>query len=169
MLTLNCCFLRWKDSLVVGETSLTSDRFCGLITFRVSRRRRKCIVVTRVCVSVRVSVRGWRDPDVTWGSGRGCPLVVRYWADLQSGHELRCYGNITQTRNFSEHMLVFTVLKGHKTDRTFVVSSFSQMATTDVTPAILSCNLVAQLYHATKLQCTTAHVAHCDKWHKGAK
>jgi len=20
------------------------------------------------------------DPDVTWGSGRGCPLVVHYWA-----------------------------------------------------------------------------------------
>ena len=29
--------------------------------------------------------------------GRGCPLVVHYWADLQSGHGLRCYGNITRT------------------------------------------------------------------------
>jgi len=28
------------------------------------------------------------DPDVTWGHGRGCPLVVHYWADLQSGHGL---------------------------------------------------------------------------------
>jgi len=27
----------------------------------------------------------------------GCPLVVHYWADLQSGHGLRCYGNITPT------------------------------------------------------------------------
>jgi len=34
------------------------------------------------------------DPDVTWGCGRGCPLVVHYWADLQS---LRCYGNRTRT------------------------------------------------------------------------
>jgi len=24
---------------------------------------------------------------------RGCPLVVHYWADLQSVHGLRCYGN----------------------------------------------------------------------------
>ena len=37
------------------------------------------------------------DPDVTWRRGRGWPLVVHYWADLQSGHGLRCYGNITRT------------------------------------------------------------------------
>jgi len=37
------------------------------------------------------------DPDVTWRHGRGCPLVVHYWADLQSVHPLRCYGNITRT------------------------------------------------------------------------
>ena len=29
--------------------------------------------------------------------GRGYPLVVHYWADLQSVHGLRCYGNITRT------------------------------------------------------------------------
>ena len=61
----------------------------------------KCIVVTRVCVCVCVSVclsaavrpHYCTDPDVTWGRDRGCPLVVHYWADLQSGHRLRCYGN----------------------------------------------------------------------------
>jgi len=37
------------------------------------------------------------DPDVTWGSGTVCPLVVLYWADLQSVHGLHCYGNITRT------------------------------------------------------------------------
>jgi len=26
------------------------------------------------------------DPDVTWGNGSGCSLVVHYWADLQSVH-----------------------------------------------------------------------------------
>jgi len=64
----------------------------------------KCIVVTRVLVSVCVSVclsaaaclHYCTNPDVTWGSSRGCPLVVHYWADLQSVHGLRCYGN---TRN----------------------------------------------------------------------
>ena len=31
-----------------------------------------------------------------------CPLVVHYWADLQSVHRFRCYDNIAQTRNASE-------------------------------------------------------------------
>jgi len=83
-------------------------RCYGNDLFRVSRRLvddAKYIVVTRVsvcvCLSVCVSVRAaclhyCTDPDVTWGSGRGCPLVVHYLADLQSVHGLRCYGN---TRN----------------------------------------------------------------------
>jgi len=49
------------------------------------------------------------DPDVTWGSGSGCPLVVHYWADLQSVHGLRCYGNVTRTQNVSEYMLVYSL------------------------------------------------------------
>jgi len=63
----------------------------------------KCIVVTRVCVSVCVCVavclsvaacpHCCTDPDINWGSDGGCPLVVHYWADLQSVHRLRCYGN----------------------------------------------------------------------------
>ena len=57
-----------------------------------------------LCVYVRVSVRGrmpiqyCTDPDVTWESGRGCSLVVQYWADLQSVHGLRCYGNTMEMR-----------------------------------------------------------------------
>jgi len=49
------------------------------------------------------------DLNVTCGSGRGCPLVVHYWADLQSVHGLRCYGNITRTRTVSEYMLVLAL------------------------------------------------------------
>ena len=49
------------------------------------------------------------EPDVTWGSGRGCPLVVHYWADMQSVHGLHCYGNITRMLNVSECMLVLTL------------------------------------------------------------
>ena len=55
-------------------------------------------MVTHICVSVCLSsaVRQHycTDPDVTWGRGGGCPLVVHYWADLQSLHGLHCYGNI---------------------------------------------------------------------------
>ena len=69
----------------------------------------KCIVVTRVCLSLCVCVclcvclsaavrpHYCTDPDVNWRRGRGCPLVVHYWTDLQSVHRLRCYGNITRT------------------------------------------------------------------------
>jgi len=86
------------------------------ITFCVSRiDDAKCILVTRVCVSVCLSVclcvclsaavrpHYCTDPDVTWERGRGCPLVVHYWADLQSVHGLRCYGNITRTLVTSLH------------------------------------------------------------------
>ena len=41
-----------------------------------------------VCLSVYLSLAAFpyycTDPDVTWKNGRGCPLVVHYWPDLQS-------------------------------------------------------------------------------------
>jgi len=63
----------------------------------------KCIVVTRVCVSVCPSVRG-RMPTLLHGPGCnlrewwGWLLVVHYRADLQSVHGLRCYGNTMEMR-----------------------------------------------------------------------
>ena len=55
----------------------------------------------------RLSVHGrmptlLHGPGCNLGNGRGCPLVVHYWADLQSMHGLRCYGNTARTRNVSE-------------------------------------------------------------------
>ena len=51
-----------------------------------------------LCVSVWLSTAAClhycTDRDVTWASGRGCPLVVHYWANLQSLHGLHCYCNI---------------------------------------------------------------------------
>jgi len=86
-----------------------------IITFRVSRRRREmyCGHVC-LCVSVCLSVRGrmptlLHEPGCNLGSGRGCSLVVRYWANLQSVHGLRCYGNVTRTRNVSKYMLVLAL------------------------------------------------------------
>jgi len=74
-----------------------SNYFDHLLQFACVVDDAKCIVVTRVCVSVCLSAAACphycTDPAVTWGSGRGCPLVVHYWADLQSVHGLRCYGN----------------------------------------------------------------------------
>jgi len=51
-----------------------------------------------VCLSAAACPHYYTDPDVTWGSGRGCPLVVHYWADLQSVHRLYCYGNTVEMR-----------------------------------------------------------------------
>ena len=86
----------------------TAYQFCSdaallsrfLVTFRVSRRRREMYCGhTRLCVCVSVSlsaapcVHYCTDPDVTWENGRGCPLVVQYWADLLSVHVFCCYDN----------------------------------------------------------------------------
>jgi len=76
-----------------------------LITFRVSRRPREmycgharlCLCLC-VCLSAAACPHYCTDPDVTWESGRGCPLVVHYWAELQSVRGMRCYGNVMEMR-----------------------------------------------------------------------
>jgi len=65
-------------------------------------------VSVSVCLSVAAYPHYCTDPDVTWGSGRGCPLVVHYWADSKSVHGLRCYCNIAM-RNVSEYVLVLAL------------------------------------------------------------
>jgi len=53
-----------------------------------------CLSVS-VCLSVcRGIATLLHGPDVTWGNGRGCPILEYYWADLQSVHGFRCYDNI---------------------------------------------------------------------------
>jgi len=69
----------------------------------------KCIVCLSVCGRMPTLSHRCMNPEVTWRNGRGCPLVVHHLADLQSVHRLRCYGNITRTRNVSEYMLVLAV------------------------------------------------------------
>ena len=66
-----------------------------LVTFHVSRRRREMYIVTAVCVSVpRRIPTPPHGPGCKLANGRGCPLVVQCWADLQSVHGFRCYDNI---------------------------------------------------------------------------
>ena len=47
-----------------------------------------------VCLSLAAFPYYCMETDVTWGMVVGCPLVVHYWADLQSMHVFRCYDNI---------------------------------------------------------------------------
>jgi len=56
---------------------------------------------TSVCLSVSMSVCPRPHAHTTtrtriWGNGRGCPLVVYYWADLQSVHRFHCYDNSSE-------------------------------------------------------------------------
>jgi len=63
----------------------------------------------RVVQSASWRIRELSSNRCNGGSGRECPLVVRYWAELQSVHGLRCHGNITRTRNVSKYMLVLAL------------------------------------------------------------
>ena len=72
-----------------------------MVTFRVSRTPREMYCGHArlcVCLSAAACPHYCTDPDVTWRSGRGCPLVVHYWADLKSVHGLHCYGNTMEMR-----------------------------------------------------------------------
>ena len=69
--------------------------FC-VITFRIRHSQAKCIVPRpSVCLCVCLSFAAFPHcctaADVTLANGRGCPLVVHRWADLQSVHGFRCY------------------------------------------------------------------------------
>jgi len=59
-------------------------------------------VCLSVCLSLAEFPQYCTDPDIMWGNGRECPLLVRYWADLKSVHWFRCYENIAQMRNVSD-------------------------------------------------------------------
>jgi len=77
--------------MYVGVWQNAKQLLVSLITFCVSRRRRKMYCDhARLCVYCT-------DLDVIWVRGRGCHLVVHCQADLQLGHGLCCYGNITRT------------------------------------------------------------------------
>jgi len=52
-----------------------------------------------VCLSAAVRPHCCTYPDVTWGRGRGCPLVVHCWRS----------GNNKRTQNVSEYMLVLAL------------------------------------------------------------
>jgi len=68
-----------------------------VVTFRVKRSRGE-MFCSHACLSVCLSLAAFphycTDPDITWKNGRGCPLLVDDWADLQSVHGFRCYSSI---------------------------------------------------------------------------
>ena len=76
-----------------------------IFTFCVSCRWRDMYIGythVSVCLSLTACPHCCMDPDVTLGIGRGCPVVVHYWVDLQSVRGFHCYDNIARTRNVSK-------------------------------------------------------------------
>jgi len=79
------------DDIDDEAQTLWHDGTAFVITFHVSRRRRKMYIGHRrlcVCLSVCVSGCGrmptlLHGPNLTWGNGKGCHVVVHYWLDLQ--------------------------------------------------------------------------------------
>jgi len=69
---------------------------------------RLCVCVP-VCLFLAAFPHYFTDPDVTWGSGRGCRLVEHYCADLQSVHGFRCYDNIAPNNAKCQRVLVIAL------------------------------------------------------------
>jgi len=112
----------WRSNMfkVCGGSLMMRDLLLSLVvkvvTFCMRRRRREMYsdharlsVCLCVCLSAAASPHYCTDPDVTWGNGRGCPLVVQYWVDLQSVHGFLCCDNTVRTRNVSEYLLVLAL------------------------------------------------------------
>jgi len=97
---------RRKDRFIMRNCQITLDyKNIVIITFRVRRSRGEILYSGLGCLCVCLFLSAFphyrTDPDVTWRNGRGCPVVVHYWADLQSVHGFCCYDNTARTRNVS--------------------------------------------------------------------
>ena len=88
--------LRVYNTLTEHTTSAPCTKHLDehLVTFRASRRRREMYSGhVHLCLSLAAFSHYCMHRDVILGNGKGCPLVVHYWADLQSVHRFRCYDN----------------------------------------------------------------------------
>jgi len=95
---------QWHLTAIIWPTTITYYQFFQstlILDFAWGIAEVKSILATAVwsvCLSVYLSLTAFphysTDPDVTWWNGKGCPLVVHYWAGLQSVHVFRCYDNI---------------------------------------------------------------------------
>ena len=102
----NASAIMRHDEVLVYVSTHRQHRRLQIITFRVSRRPREmycgharlCVCLC-VCLSAAACPHYCTDPNVNWRSGRGCPLVVHYRADLQSVHGLRCYAYLQHNAN----------------------------------------------------------------------
>jgi len=117
----------------------------------------KCILITRVCVSVCVSVPCriptlLHGPGCTLGNGRGFLLVMHYWAYLQSVHGFRCYDNIAPNAKCQRVLvlavclvIIFPVSKvKHQPPLSGSLTKMTNL------PALSTCTVKAKFHYASQ-------------------
>ena len=99
----------WTEAVISQPPVPVRHAFVTVIStwlmwmFRLyGHKRRGTHILKNMGVSIAAFPHYCTGPDVSRGNRSGCPLVVQYWADLQSVHGFRCCDNIARTRNVSE-------------------------------------------------------------------
>jgi len=113
-------YRRIRDVINKARTTVTSftqsiNQSNGLLHFAWSTADAKCILITAVCVCVSLAAFSHycADPGVSSGNGRGFPLVVHYWAGLQSVHGFCCYDNTAPNAQCQRVLLLALRLVGY--------------------------------------------------------
>jgi len=110
------CMISIPSTASTPHTTATAAVTLGILTdlFIVQSvcKVKSCVITFCVCVSVCVSFATfshyYTDPDVSWGNGTGCPLVVHYWTDLLLVHGFRCCDSIAPNAK-CQQVLVLTL------------------------------------------------------------
>jgi len=103
-----------------------------VIRFHMRIAQAKCILVTRVCVCLCVcpsphsNATAWARMSLR-GNGRGFPLVVNYWTDLQLVHGFHCYDNMVLIAK-CQRVLVLALCLVNSLVKTGVLSSYSAIS-----------------------------------------
>ena len=90
------------------------------------------------CLSLAAFPHYCMHPDVTWGNGRGCPLVVHYWADLQLVHGFSCYDNIAPNAKCQRVLVLYACIDN---------GIYYTIPSTNMKHIALQCGKIATLSH----------------------
>jgi len=78
-----------------------------------------------VCLSLTAFPHYCTDLDISWGNGRGFPLVVQYWVDLQSVHGFHCHDNIALNEK-CQQVLCTRSVPGYHYETQFVSPQYTK-------------------------------------------
>ena len=123
----------------------------SIVTFHVKHSRGevyighgRLFVCLSMCLSLSAFPHYCTDPDVTWGNGRGCPLVVHYWV-----HRFHIYDSIAPNAKCQRVLvlvpclvLVFVLLRDRPgfPDKNLKLDFWSRFMTTMVVDEKSNCS-----------------------------